>query len=590
MAILTADNVSFRYPEEQRNALTDVSLTIREGEFVVVCGASGSGKSTLLRLLKQAVRPVGALSGQLLFRGRPLEELNEREAAARIGLVFQNPESQIVMDRVWHELAFAMENLGFEPSLMRRRLAEMAHAFGLEPLLGQSVHALSGGQKQLVNLASVLLLQPDLLLLDEPVAQLDPVAARDLLQLVHRLNRECAMTVLISEHRLEDVSPLADRIVYLKDGRIAYDGTPQEICRRMDEAGDEEAMRSLPSVTRLYLQACRLEGGMSSADEPAPFTVRAGREWLLTRLRPDGEREAGGGAVSAARADEASAPKAREESHPPRDLELEQPGWSVRLPRTDAGSPAPLVECREITYQYERGGQEVLRKLSLAVREGELLAVLGGNGAGKSTLLQLLGGLRKPLRGKLRTQPGLRAGYLPQNPLLLFSGETVREELAEAARNARQPEPGAAVADVLASLGLEGLEERHPYELSGGQQQRAAIASVLLGRPSLLLLDEPTKGLDPLAKEQLAELLEELREQGMTIVLVTHDVEFAARRASRCAMLFEGAIAAEDAPAAFFRDNYFFTTAVGRMTRGLLPGMLTYEEVIGRWAQDGPSF
>lgn len=523
----------------------------------MLMGPSGGGKTTLLRQLKRELTPVGTESGVVRYAGQPLAALPAERAAAEIGMVFQNPDAQIVMDTVWHELAFGMENLGYPPQVMRSRLAEMAGLFGLEPLLYKPVHELSGGQKQLLNLASVLLLQPKLLLLDEPTSQLDPVAAREFLQTLHRLNEEMSMTIIISEHRLEEVLPLADRVLLMENGLLKAACPPRELVSRAGGEPFAAVQAYLPTAARLFLELPALSRGLP---EFIPLTVREGRRWLHQY------------AEAAARTAPGLIPAA-----------AGQTAEAVPLPQAAAG--VPLLSAKEVTFRYEKEGREVLRKLSLTLYQGELLAILGGNGAGKSTLLHVLSRMVKPQRGKVVTAAGITAGFLAQNPLLYFSYDTAMEELQHMAASARltPDEAEGEISRLVDIFELGQVLENHPHDLSGGQQQKLALAMVLLLKPAVLLLDEPTKGLDPAAKARFAGLLALLREQGMSITVVTHDVEFAARYASRCALLFDGSITAEGEPAAFFSSNYFYTTAVNRMARDLLPRALTIEDVMTAW-------
>ncbi|MEK0313424.1 ABC transporter ATP-binding protein [Cohnella sp. 56] len=621
MEIVAAEHLTFRYPDETLPALDGIDLSVARGEFVVLCGASGSGKTTLLRHFKRELAPVGELSGLVRYDGQPLSGLPDGRAAEEIGFVFQHPESQIVMDTVWHELAFAMENRGYPVVVMRQRLAELSSFFGLEPLMQRPVHELSGGQTQLVNLASVLLLQPRLLLLDEPTSQLDPVAAREFVYLLRRLNEEFGVTIVASEHRLDDILPLADRLVVMGEGRILRDGSPGEVCRRLWAAGDGRGRLYVPSVARLL--AALGDGGAAAdgpaegdgaaartdaagtADAPLPLTVReavAAIDRLAAARAADGRGAAGpiAGSAAAGRAPGdadaahagaayADAAHAGPAGQPAIAVDSRKRG-PLRLPKRPgaAGLPAEALSCRELTYRFERDLPDVLRSLDLRVYEGELLAILGGNGAGKSTLLQLMAGLRKPQRGKIAVAAGRKLGYLAQNPLLYFSSDTVREEFARAAEHAGY-KGGAAQAEIAHwsdAFGLAELADRHPHDLSGGQQQKLALALVLLPRPDILCIDEPTKGLDPDAKEAFARRLLGLREEGMTIVMVTHDAEFAARHADRCALLYDGSIAAEAEPSLFFGGNYFYTTAVNRAVRHRYPDAVTAEEVMRRWANE----
>ncbi|WP_342424371.1 ATP-binding cassette domain-containing protein [Paenibacillus sp. FSL E2-0178] len=611
MEILKAEQVSFRYPEEDRDSLHELSFTIEEGEFVVLCGPSGGGKTTLLRHLKRELAPVGMFSGSLTYKGQPLPGLPAAVAAGEIGMVFQNPDAQIVMDTVWHELAFSMENLGIPPAVMRTRLAEICALFGLEPLLYQSVHELSGGQKQLLNLASVLLLQPKVLLLDEPTSQLDPVAAREFIMALQRLNEEMWVTVIISEHRLEEVLPLADRVLMLEGGRLVADASPRAFVQQAGSASLASRQAYLPAASRLYLALSPQAG--TAAPENIPLTVREGKRWLHSRaagasvvteagvcatvIRDHPAADPGAG-LPAALSHEASA--AAPGTVTPANAGAEpatSPSNSfsqVRNADSPVNLPAPsaeiLLSCREVTFRYDKEGREVLRKLSLTLRRGELLAVMGGNGAGKSTLLHVLGGLMKPQRGKAELSKGSTTGLLAQNPLLYFSYDTVAEELQHMAQyaGASLEEAGREIDALLEVFRLRGVLQSHPHDLSGGQQQQTALAMMMLMKPDILLLDEPTKGLDPAAKDRLAALLQQLRRQGASILIVTHDVEFAAKYASRCALLFDGSITAEGAPAEFFSSNYFYTTAVNRMVRDLLPQALTIEDVIRTWSGSAP--
>ena len=526
MELYRVEQLTFTYPEQPAPALRDVSLTLRAGEFVTLCGLSGSGKSTLLRQLKTALSPNGAHSGAVFFDGRPLSDVSPREQASRIGFVQQSPENQLVTDKVWHELAFGLESLGADTPTIRRRVAEMAGFFGMESWFHREVASLSGGQKQLLNLAAVLTMQPDVLILDEPTAQLDPIAAADFLAALARVNRELGTTVLLSEQRLEEALPLSDRAIVLDGGAVLADGAPRAVGAQLRTAG-HELFRAMPAAMRVW---AAVENGF-----PCPVSVREGRDWL---------------------ADFAA-------SHPLGNV----PERPLPVP-----SEETVVTVSDAWFRYAPDAPDVLRGLELTVRQGELFAILGGNGAGKSTTLKLLAGLQKPYRGEVRVTG--KAALLPQEVQTLFAKKTVREDLAEVTSDA------AMLAYVTALCRLEALLDRHPYDLSGGEQQRAALAKILLTRPDILLLDEPTRGLDAAFKEELAELLQSLLAQGVTVALVSHDVEFCAACAQRCALFFDGSIAAAGAPREFFVLNRFYTTAANRMARDLLPEAVTAEDII----------
>ncbi|ASS67048.2 MULTISPECIES: ATP-binding cassette domain-containing protein [unclassified Paenibacillus] len=555
MAHYQIENVSFRYAGADAQILEGVSVDIEEGDFVLLCGPSGCGKTTLLRQLKNEVRPAGKMEGSIRYGGASIEELPARRSVEEIGMVFQHPDSQIVMNTVWQELVFAMENLGYPAEQIQRRIGELVPFFGMEEWLHRQVHELSGGQKQLLSLASVMSLRPKALLLDEPTAQLDPIAAREFIGLLARINEEMSITVIISEHRLEDLFPLVTKALVLREGRVAYAGSPGEVARRMGRSGDGDYAAFLPSATRLYLQ-----GGGDEEDGAVPLTVRDGKRWLQARTGKldgaDGQR--GETFMAEAKPASAAAP----------------PGKS-------------LLTGKGLYFAYEKDAPMVLGGLDLDIREGELFALFGSNGSGKSTLLQVIAGVIKPLRGSLslegesllRKRRSGSVGYVAQNPLLYFTRDTVGAQLDDRLERLGLDKRESRLQELLELFGLEGLESRHPFDLSGGQQQKLALLLVLLGKPRLLLLDEPTKGLDPLFKGKLAGLLGDLRRRGTTILMVSHDVEFAASHADRCGLLFDGRMAAAEETRSFMRENYFYTTAVQRAAGSLYPEAVVLEDV-----------
>ncbi len=532
--LLTLCGLSFTYPEQAEPALRELSLTVEEGAFLVLCGPSGCGKSTLLRQLKPVMAPHGLREGEILFRGRPLSELDGREQASRIGFVQQDPDNQLVTDKVWHELAFGLESLGLDTPTIRRRVSEMASFFGIQTWFYKKVSELSGGQKQLLNLAAVMVMQPELLILDEPTSQLDPIAASDFLATLGKLNRELGTAILLTEHRLEEAFPLASRVAVLDGGRLVCTGSPAEVGRELKGRGHGMFL-AMPTPMRVWAAV--------ESEAACPVTVNEGREWLrgFAETRPL-------------------------DALPPEKLPV--PGEEV------------AVRAEELWFKYDKDGPDVVKGLDLELRRGELLALLGGNGTGKTTAVRLLAGLRKPYRGELKLNA--RAAVLPQDPQTLFVKKTLREDLEEALRGRELSgeERAARLGRVIRLCRLEALLDRHPYDLSGGERQRAALAKVLLPEPELLLMDEPTKGLDAEFKQSFAAILRELTARGVAILMVSHDVEFCARYAHRCALFFDGSIAAEDTPRRFFSGNSFYTTAANRMGRALLPEAVTAEDLI----------
>lgn len=533
MELVTVENVTFRYAGSEKNALDGVSLNIAEGDFLVLCGRSGCGKTTLLRQLKPQLSPKGEISGKITFLGEPPENLPERESAAEIGFVMQSPEDQVVTDKVWHELAFGLESLGLDNSSVRRRTAETASFFGIQDLFRKNVSELSGGQTQLLNLASVMAMRPRLLILDEPTSQLDPIAASELLSMLKKINTELGTTVILSEHRFEEALPLASRVVVMENGRIICEGSAAAVCAALKEQNSGMFL-AMPAAARIW--------GAVDAALPCPVSVNEGRGFLA-------------------------------------EFTAEKPPMSVPE-RQKRVFGEEMIALRGAWFAYDREQPDVIKNADISARTGELLCVLGGNGTGKTTLLRLLCGIKKPYRGE-RAAKG-RVCMLPQDPRILFSKKTVYEELCESASERRLTDDEARVEidGVIRRCGLGGLENRHPYDLSGGEQQRAALAKLLLLKPDVLLADEPTKGMDAEFKAAFAAILRGLAARGMCIVTVSHDVEFCAEYADRCALFFDGAVAAEGEPREFFADNSFYTTAARRISNGIIDGAVTVNDVV----------
>ena len=549
MQTFTITDLSFTYPTESVPALQNVSLSIEPGSFTVLCGRSGCGKSTLLRQLKPILQPHGTQTGTILFEGKSLSSLSQREQSARIGFVLQNLDAQLVTDKVWHELAFGLESLGLSTPVIRRRVAEIASFFGIQNWFYKPVCELSGGQKQLVNLASVMALEPSVLLLDEPTNQLDPIAATDFLSTLGRINRELGTTIILSEHRLEDALALSTNVVFLERGRILDTGTASEVGSRLKAAGSD-MFSAMPVPMRIY-------AGVPN-DLPCPVTVAQGRQWL----------------------------EAFSETHPLCPVPPAAPSEKREGPAA--------VELDEAFFRYDKQSPDIVKALTLRAYPGELLAILGGNGTGKSTTMGLISGIHRAYRGKvsvLGTAPQEVSGkiaLLPQDPQTLFVKNTVIEDLLSVLDDAPRDRRKALALEKARLCELTELLERHPYDLSGGEQQRAALCKVLLREPEVLLLDEPTKGLDAEFKRVFARIIKRLCARGVCVIMVSHDAEFCASCASRCAMFFDGAIVAEGTPREFFSSGSFYTTSASRMARGLLPGAITPEDVIAACGGEVP--
>ena len=461
MDALKVDGFSFSYPGEDP-VLRDLSLRIEEGSFALLVGRTGCGKTTLLRCCKPEIAPVGERRGSIEVLGSPLDFSDRRSILSSVGYVFQSPENQIVCDTVVHELAFGLENLGVDSDAMRRRVAEAAAFFGIEPWLHAETAHLSGGQKQLVNLAGILAMQPRLLLLDEPTSQLDPIAEKSFLHALFRINRELGITVVVATHAPESMTDYATEAFALGDRGIE----------------------------------------------------RVALGELVGNPMPRGQRRAAGSLGES------------------------------------------CVSGTDVFFRYARDRAWVLRGADIDIRKGGIHALVGGNGSGKSTLLRRAAGVLKPERGRVENALRSRQALLPQNPKALFVCDTVGEELREWQSACGYGEPE--VFSMAERFGLSALAHRHPFDLSGGQQQSLAFAKLLLTEPELLLLDEPTKGLDANAKLELGSALGDLRGRGATIVFATHDLAFASVLADEVSMLFDGAVASTEPVDAFFSNNLFY--------------------------------
>ncbi len=547
MESFKVENLSFTYPNRTDKALDHINFTVNQGEFVLLCGQSGCGKTTLLRLLKSTLAPHGEINGRILFDGKPLTDYDTKQQASGIGFVMQNPDNQMVTDKVWHELAFGLESLGYKQTEIRTRVSEMASFFGIQTWFYKKVCELSGGQKQLLNLASVMAMQPSVLILDEPTSQLDPIAAGEFLKTLEKINRELGTTVILTEHRLEDAFPLADRVIVMDEGKIIADETPTEVGKIL-EAQNHNMYKALPTPMRVH-------GEVVNA-LPCPLTVREGRVWLEKFAK---ENELNPAII---------------------------PEDSLK------GNADTVIEIKDAWFRYEKELPDVVKGFNLSVHKGELVCLVGGNGTGKTTALSLIAGLNTPYRGDVKIKgesiseirnlyDGL-LGALPQNPQSVFVKKTVYLDLMEilSGKKLTKEEKEQKVQSIAVLCRIENLLDSHPYDLSGGEQQRAALAKILLMEPEILLLVEPTKGMDAHFKEEFADILIDLKANGTTILMVSHDIEFCAEFADRCALCFDGSITSIDTPREFFKGKNFYTTAANRMARTCLPDAVLAEDII----------
>lgn len=537
MEIYKINNLKFRYPNSDFFALDIQSLNIHKGEFLTICGQSGCGKSTLLRMLKPSSNPSGEKKGEILFDGKDIALLDFREQTEKIGFVMQNPDNQIVTDKVWHELSFGLESLGKSTEEIRVRVSEMATFFGIEEWFYKKTSSLSGGQKQLLNLASVMLMEPSVLILDEPTSQLDPIAAQEFLGAVSKINREMGVTVILSEHRLEDALVLSDRVVVMDRGEIIFCGETKDAARVLEEK--KHAMSdAMPTAMRSFAKL--------SGEGESPVSIREGRAWL-------------------------------------NDYAKEKNLRPIITDTSKKEKREVIVSFDDVFFRYEKNLPDVIKSLNAKIYKGEFYSLLGGNGSGKTTLLSLISKINTPYRGNVKIHgETIKTGVLPQNPQTLFVEKTVEEDLKEMFYDKKisKEEKDKRIRECAELCEISSLLKRHPYDLSGGEAQRVALSKILLMEPDILLLDEPTKGMDAFFKKKLAKILFSLQKRGVTIIMVSHDIEFCCKYSEKCAMLFGGEIVTENTPREFFGGNSFYTTAANRMARGIIKDAVLTEDIL----------
>ena len=542
MEILSIKDLTFSYPNKENFALQNVNLSINSGDFVVVCGQSGSGKTTLLRMLKKEIAPHGEKQGAVYYKGEDVEKLDDKISAQKIGFVFQKPDQQIVTDKVWHELAFGLESLGYDSDYIRLRVGEMANYFGITSLFRKKTTELSGGQKQLMNLASVMAMSPDVIILDEPTSQLDPITANDFIITLKKINDELGLTVIIIEHRLQDVFPIADKVAVMEDGKVICYDTPRNVCEKLS---NHPMSQGFPSAVRIWQK--------SGSKGECPLTVKEGRNFINLNFSE-------------------------------RKLPLRN-----TIPNTE-----DIITLKDVFFRYEKGGNDILSGTNLSIKKGEHFCILGGNGSGKTTTLKILAGLLKPYRGKVIIDNNkmtkkttadfnrLGVAMLPQNPESVFLKSRVIDDYTELCK-IKGIEKSAyedKINSVAEKLGIKDLLENHPYDLSGGEIQKCALGKVLISEPKILLLDEPTKGVDAYSKLSLSKILQEIKSDGVTIITVTHDVEFASIVADRCGLFFDGEVLSSLVPQEFFSKNNFYTTASSRISRDKFANAVTVDDVV----------
>lgn len=540
-------NLCFSYANAEEQAIKNINLQIEQGEFIVICGKSGSGKSTLLRMLKPELTPNGKVSGEIKLFNKNKNDFSQRESAECIGFLLQNTEYQAVTHTVRSELAFGLENLGYDSKTIRLRIAELSAYFSLENIIDKKISELSGGQKQIVCLASIVAMHPKAIILDEPTSQLDPVSSSSFLEILKKLCRENGITIIMTEHRLENIIDLADRVIIMENGEIISDCPPQSISKKLLNE-NEFANCSMPVSMRLFAQL--------DTEEPLPTNVAQAHK-MLEELLDEKVKY----------------------SNPQRD--------GRNLSETIA------VEMKNVWYAYNNSGY-VLKNMNLKIKKGSFTALMGANGAGKTTALSLMSGLLDCKSGKIkllgkdikkyRNQEiynGMIA-VLPQKCESLFAGNTIREDLECVLKfsGCKKTDMTKKIAEVSEFTQIHHLLHRHPYDVSGGELQKSALAMILLKEPQIIFLDEPTKGMDNLFKKQFAEKIHSICSNGITVVMVSHDTEFCAEYCDECEMIFDGMCVSQENKYDFFSQNYFYTTSANKIARDIFPSAITQRQVL----------
>lgn len=599
--IIQIRDLTFAYAAGDEPVLSDINIDIGSGEFVIIMGSSGSGKTTLLKMLKRNMIPAGRYSGRVYIYGKESDKLTDRENAAGIGYVSQDPDNQIVTDKVWHELAFGLENLGMDNVTIRKKVAEMSEYFGITGWYDREVSKLSGGQKQILNLASVMVMQPGILLLDEPTANLDPLAAIRFLDVVKRINQELGVTVVMVEHNLEHIYADADRIIAIDKGRVAANSSPKKAAADIITAGSF-LIEGLPVASRLYSGYNKKNGNSVVSynnvnidsnnkdnhilSDEIPLTVKEGRRWYVNYKKVYGKditkdkdkinNFAGKSIIN----DKVIKKDVLEEDNITGNKNKKRIGFIKKNNLENKSSRKntdnienTVCQLKNVSYSYNKKLPYIIDGVDVSFKEGQITAILGGNGAGKSTMLKLIAGIIEPVRGKIISNK--RIIMLPQDPKAVFTEVSVEEELAEVLmdkgngiyNNMPMEDKREIVEQIIEEFGLNDIRKNNPYDISGGQQEKLAIAKVLLLKPEVLLLDEPTNGLDPYFKKTLGKLLKKINADGVTIIIVSHDLEFVDSFCDDVIMLFDRKVAAQDSTHKFLRDNMFYTTNYYRIIK-----------------------
>jgi len=608
MDLIKFKDFSFSFSKEER-LFSNINFNVKSGEFVLLCGPSGSGKTTLLMNIKNEIKPKGKEEGVIYYDGENIRKITKEKSAREIGFLFQNPENQFVCDTVIQEISFALENMGTDSDEIRTRIAEISTFFSLDKILYKKVDELSGGQKQLVNLCGLLVLKPKLLLLDEPTSQLDPIAAYDFLSILRRLNEEFSITILMSEHRIDNIFPFIDKAIFIENEKIVYNDPPRKLC--LNTWNHPVFSNYLPSTALIH--KLFKEYYSFTENKKVPISIREGMEdmykmnqellkntnktfydeyYLLIKNKHNKSDNSNNyNDNNDYYKDNKNVNDYYNDNNDNNDYYKDNKDVSDYYNDNEDNNDyyektskrKPIFKCKNLYFGYKKN-QLVIKNVSFEIEKREFISILGGNGSGKSTLLQLLTKILKPIKGKIKYDKNIRLGYVHQNPMVHFRYETVAEELdIEEDGREDKNEYIKEKEELIEFFEIKNLLKNHPYDCSGGEQQKLAIVKALLTNPDILFLDEPTKGLDPLLKKNLGEKLQKLQKNGLTIVMATHDIEFVADYCSRSFFVFDGGIQVDTSPKKLFYNNKFYTTFANRMVKNFIPECITLKDLKNVW-------
>lgn len=518
LEIININNLTFNYPDSKQSAIKNINLTVNEGEFILIVGPSGCGKSTLIRLLNRVVPDYygGIIEGEVSISGRNIEFLDKKQVIENVGMVYQHPEKQIVLQDVEREIAFGLENFNTDINTMKRNVFEVISLLGLNKIRDKQTTEISGGEKQRVAIASVVSMDPQIIAFDEPISQLDPISAEEVLNSIKRLNRDLGKTIILVEQRLDKCFHMADRIIFMENGEIIGQGTPKNIPENIVNK------YHLPTITYIFKEA-----GLQTL----PITVKEGRDIIRNNKFQDLKED---------------------------DLKFKE----------------VVMEIEKLNFEYERG-YKILKDLSFKLHRGEIMTVMGENGAGKSTLFKIIAGMIDKYKGKvlidnkniksLKLKERIKKiGYLSQNPNDYFGRKTVFEEVGYTLKNIGEYKEEK-VEQVMKLLNISYLEDKNPRDLSGGEKQRVAIACTIITDPEILILDEPTRGMDAEAKENLGEIIKTLAEVGKSIVVITHDSDFAGDYSHSVMLMFNGEIVAKGCARDILYNSMYYSPQISKI-------------------------